>query len=141
MLQSWQGLWLGMKQNPLEEGRFSEHAHGLGTVTKGMIRQRARELALINGRPHHVLDSDLDQARRELTGEERLIPEESAAELLPEENRWEEVPESVGTKAPTVPPPDEQTFAETLVEEGVEDAEQDQMVRATREGLKRERTS
>ncbi len=131
-------LWWYMKQNPIEQGRFSEHAHGLGTVTPAMIRQRAKELALINGRPNHVLDSDLAQARHELTGEERLNPEQSAAEQLPEESRWEEVPESVGHKAPTVAAPDEQTFAEELVEEGIEDAEQDQMVRATRESLKRE---
>ena len=34
--------------------------------------------------------------------------------------------------------PDEQTFAEKLVEEGVEDAEQDQMVKATEASLKRD---
>lgn len=128
-----------MKQNRIEEGRYTEHAHGLGTVTEEMVRQRARELALISGRgENQVLDSDLDQAHRELTGEERLVPEPPATEELPEEDRWAPVPESVGHQAETVPAPDEQTFAEKLVEEGVEDAEQDQMVRATRESLKRE---
>jgi len=131
-------LWY-MKENRIEEGRFTEHAHGLGTVTEAMVRQRAAELAIINGRSrHNVLDSDFAQVRRELTGEERLIPELTAAEQLPEESRWEAVPESVGHKAPTVPAPDEQTFAERLVEEGVEDAEQDQMVEATRESLRRD---
>jgi len=86
-----------------------------------------------------VLDSDLTQARRELTGEERVNPEPTAAEQLTEDQRWEPVPESVGHKAPTVPAPDEQTFAEELVEEGVEDAEQDQMVKATRQSLKRDK--
>jgi len=128
-----------MKENRIEEGRFTEHAHGLGTVTEAMVRQRARELALINGRSEdQVLDSDLDQAHRELTGEERLEPQSSPAEELTEESRWVGVPESIGHQAPTVPAPDEQTFAEKLVEEGVEDAEQDQMVRAVREGLKRD---
>ncbi len=129
-----------MKQNQIEEGRFSQHARGLGTVTEEMVRRRARELAVISGRaPDQVLDFDLDQARRELTGEERLVPEPSAAEQLPEGDRWESVAESVGHKPPTVPASDEQTFAEKLVEEGVEDAEQDQMVRATRESLRREK--
>ena len=129
-----------MKRNQIEEGRFSEKGHGLGTVTEQMVRRRARELALINGRSsRQVLDSDLRQARRELTGEEGLTPQASAAEQLPEESRWEPVPESVGHKAPTMPASDEQTFAEKLVEEGVEDAEQDQMVKATRQSLEREK--
>ncbi len=128
-----------MKENRIEEGRFSENAHGLGTVTEEMVRQRASELAVINGRPpNRVLNTDLDQARRELTGEERLTPEPTAADQLPEDERWNPVAESAGHKAETVPAPDEQTFAEKLVEEGVEDAEQDQMVKAVREGLRRE---
>src|SRR2546426_7770623 len=128
-----------MKERHIEQGRFSQHAQGLGTVTEEMVRQRAGELAVINGRPaDKVLDSDLEQARRELTGEERLAPQQTKAEQLAEDRRWEPVPESAGSKAPTVPTPDEQTFAEKLVEEGVEDAEQDQMKRATRESLKRE---
>src|SRR3954464_9860622 len=105
-----------MKQNPIEEGRFSDYGHGLGTVTEEMVRQRARELAVINGRSeNHVLESDLDQARRELTGEERLNPQSTAAEDLPEESRWEEVATSSGQQTPTIGAPDEQTFAEKLV--------------------------
>ena len=127
------------EKNQIEEGRFSDHGRGLGTVTEAMVRHRAQELALINGHPNQVLDSDLKEARRELTGEERVNPEPTAAEQLTEDQRWEPVPESVGHKAPTVPAPDEQTFAEELVEEGVEDAEQDQMVKATRQSLKRDK--
>lgn len=130
-----------MKENRNEEGRFSLNGRGLGTVTEDMVRQRARELAQINGRSAgQVLDSDLEEARRELTGEERLVPEETPAEQLPEEDRWEAVPESTGQQVPTVPAPDEQTFAEKLVEEGMEDAEQDQMIKATREGLRRDQS-
>jgi len=130
-----------MKENQDQEGRFSLNGRGLGTVTEEMVRQRAKELAQINGRSaHQILDSDLDQARRELTGEETLNPEPTPAEQLPEETRWDPIPESIGERAPTVPADDEQTFAERLVDEGVEDAEQDQMVRATREGLREDRS-
>lgn len=128
-----------MKQDRYEEGRFTEHGRGLGTVTEAMVRKRAGELAVINGRSEkNILDSDLDQAYRELTGAERLVPESTPAEELPEESRWEEVPSSSGHRVETGSAPDEQTFAEKLVEEGVEDAEQDQMVEATRQSLKRE---
>src|SRR5437763_970408 len=126
-------------KDKIEQGRFSERGHGLGTVTKEMVRQRAQELAVINGRDEkNILDSDWEQARRELTGKERLVPQAEKDERLPEDQRWDPVPGSKGKAAPKQAAPDEQTFAEELVEEGVEDAEQDQMIRATRERLKRE---
>lgn len=129
-----------MKENRIEQGRFTAQGHGLGTVTKEMVQKRAREIALINGR-EQMLDSDFVQAKKELTQEEHLTPEPSAAEKVPEEDRWEPVGESVGKEGPKVPASDEQTFAEKLVEEGVEDAEHDQMAKATREALRRDRDS
>ena len=36
--------------NPLREGALTENSVGIGTVTRGMVRERAVELALINGR-------------------------------------------------------------------------------------------
>ncbi len=123
-----------MKENPIERGRFSLGGQGLGTVTEQMVRQRAGELAIINGRSaNHILESDLEEARRELTGRERLVPNPSPEEELDESQRWDPIGGSNGSSAPTVPSPDEQTFAEKLIEEGVEDAEQDQMVEGTRE--------
>lgn len=128
-----------MKQNQTDEGRFSINGRGLGTVTEKMVRQRAAELAVINGRnEHNMLDSDLDQARRELLGTEGLNPENTSAENIPEDERWEINSGSTGTKAETVPASDEQTFAEKLVEEGVADAEHDQEIKATRASLRRD---
>jgi len=131
-----------MKRNQIEEGRFSQNARGLGTATREVIYQRAREIAVINGRrPDRVLNSDFAQARRELTGEERLVPEDSAEDKVPEESRWEPNPESTGHHTPPVPAPDEQTFAEQLVEEGVQEAEHDQMLRAAKEAEKRDKAA
>ncbi len=128
-----------MRGNRNKEGRYTKKARGLGTVTQEMVYKRAAELALINGRPAgRVLDSDLDEARRELTGQSGLVPTPTAAEQIPEEER-EPVPESHGHKAPTIEPSDEQAFAEKLVEEDVEDAEQDQMVEGTRESQRKDR--
>jgi len=128
-----------MKRNKEDKGRISQRGRGLGTVTKPMVRKRARELAVVSGRSEgQVLDSDVEQARRELTGQEQLNPQPTAAEQLPEEQRWEPVAESVGQQAPTIQPPDEQTAAAQLVEEGVQDAEHDQMVKASRAARKRD---
>ena len=128
------------KRDP--EGRFSQHSRGLGTVTEEMVRERAAEIALSNGRrPGQVLDSDILEARRELTGEETLVPEPTPAEELSEDQRWQPVPESTGQKAPVSETPDEQTFAEKLVDEGAEDAEQDTAVKGTRQSQHRDRST
>lgn len=129
-----------MKNDRYEEGRFSAGARGLGTVTEKMVRERARELAIIAGRAEHdITETDFEQALRELTGRERLVPSSTAAEELTEEERWDPNPQSSGSQAPRVSAPDEQTFAEELVEEGVADAEHEQMVQATKQSAKRDR--
>lgn len=125
-----------MKENRYEEGRFSSQGRGLGTVTEAMVRRRAKELALINGRGEdQVLKSDLEQARHELT-EGPAGPDE---DQTPESKRWDPVPGTESSSPPVTPAPDEQTFAEKLVKEGVRDAEHERMVDATREALKRDR--
>jgi hypothetical protein len=129
-----------MKRDRIEEGRFTENGRGLGTVTRAMVHKRAAELALISGRSEkNILESDWNQAYHELTGTERLVPEAPLEEDIPEDARNEGIAGSTGHQVEPVPSPDEQTFAEKLVEEGVEDAELDQMVKATKESLRRER--
>jgi hypothetical protein len=131
---------LFMKRNPIEDGKISDRGEGLGTVTKEMVMKRAREIAVINGRPSRdVLDSDVDEARRELSGEDEMKPEPTAAESLSEDERWDPVPGSEGHKAPTVSATDEQTFAEKIFDEGVADAEHDQEIEATRAEIRREK--
>jgi hypothetical protein len=123
-----------MKQDRYEEGRFSRQGHGLGTVDRQMLEQRAREIAQINGRTQ-VLESDVEAARHELLGPDPLEPPASPDEQIIEEDLWNPVAESHGSKAQTTPAPDEQTFAEKLVKDGVDDAEHDQMLRAARARL------
>jgi hypothetical protein len=131
-----------MKQNQIEEGRLSEHGKGLGTVTPEMVRERAREIAVINGRDkENVIESDFDEALRELEGDERLNPTPTKAEKLTEDQRWETTPDSTGKRTETVPAADEQTYSEKLVEEGVEDAEHDKALEAERESRRREEQS
>jgi predicted exporter len=117
-------------------GRMNNDSEGLGTVTPEMIRQRARELAVINGRtPEQVLDADLEEARAELLGE----VQQEAVENLPESKRWDPVPGTPGRRARTSDSQDEQTLAVELVEEGVQEAEHERMLRATREAERRDR--
>jgi len=54
-----------------------ENAAGIGTVTSDMVEARARELAAINGRrSSEPSEADYQQAKRELTGEAEMDPQE-----------------------------------------------------------------
>jgi len=125
-----------MITNPLKQGLLTENSSGIGTVTRKMVRERAVELAVINGRSAlEVSKSDLEQAKRELTGEPDADPKEAILELAPESERWEPVPGSTGHKVPAAPSADEddegRSDNERLVEEGIEGAEHDQMRQAS----------
>ena len=129
-----------MKQDQIEEGKVSLHFKGLGTVTEEMVRARARELAIINGRsPEKISTEDLAEAKRELMGENAPPPEGAREDSLPESERWDPNYTSSGGKVGTVPAHDEQTDAEKLVEEGVNEAEHDQMLEGTRDNLRQSR--
>ena len=131
-----------MSRNQYEDGRISNHSRGLGSVTPEMVRSRARELAIINGRsPAGILDSDWAQARREMMGEGDESPQDKVLESLPESERWDPVPGSLGRKAPTVFADDEQIADEKLILEGVDEAEHDEMLLAIRESIRNARNS
>ena len=125
-----------MNTNPLKQGVLTENSAGIGTVNRKMVRERAVELAVINGRAaRDVSKSDWDQARRELTGEPDKDPKEAVLELAPESERWDPVPGSTGHKVPAAPSADEddegRSDNERLVDEGIAGAEQDQMRQAS----------
>jgi hypothetical protein len=126
-----------MEANPLKKGVLTENSAGIGTVTRQMVRERAVELAVINGRSaQEMLQSDWEQAQRELTGGSDTDPKQAALEAAPESERWDPLPGSTGHKTPTAPSADEdeegRSDNERLVEEGVEGAEHDQMRQASR---------
>src|SRR5471030_1609609 len=90
-----------MKTNPLKEGVVSENSSGIGTVTLDMVRARAAELAVIDGRSQKgATISDFAQAKRELTGEPDIDQKEAILESAPESERWNPLPGSPGHKAP-----------------------------------------
>lgn len=101
---------------------------GINPVTEKMIRIRAAELALINGRAlHEISPFDWEQARRELRGQSDIDPKEAFLESAPESERWDPLPGSKGHQAPMVmnedQDPEGRSMSERLVEEGVLEAE------------------
>src|SRR6266550_9031247 len=124
-----------MKKNPLNKGIIMENAAGIGTVTSEMVEARARELAVINGRhSSKPSEADYQQAKRELTGEAETGPQEENIESIRESDVWDPVPGSSGRQAAESLGEDEDTEGRSesaqMFEEGVNEAEHDQMLRA-----------
>jgi len=111
-----------------QTGKFIARATPLGTVTEEMVIKRAKEIAIINSRnANEYTPDDFEQARRELVG----FHETDATELensVPDTGGWLGEAGDRGDKAPVRPARDEQTFAEDLVKEGVEEATHHQML-------------
>jgi hypothetical protein len=127
-----------MRRNPLNKGIIMQNADGIGTVTPAMIEARARELARINGHdPSKPTDADYQQAKRELTGEEEIDPQEENLESMPESEAWDPLPGSTGRQAADSLGEDEdaegRSEAAQMYEEGIDEAEHDQMLRAAEE--------
>lgn len=122
---------------------MTENSAGLGTVTREMVRKRAVELALLDGRPaRDVSNSDWQQAKRELTGGSDADPKELTLESAPESERWDPLPGSTGHKVPAAAGEDEDAEGrsdnEKLVEEGVAEAGLDQSSQAARQAAEKD---
>jgi len=122
-----------MKTTRPPHGRISDHFQGLGAANDESVVQRAREIAITNGRlPNQFTRDDYVQAKRELIG---ASPQEQGELDTEELTRWDEAPGSSGHSVTKTEPVDEQEIEEELVEEGLNEAEHEQMV----EGAKNHR--
>jgi len=130
-----------METNPLNHGVLTESGVGIGAVSREMIRERAAEIALINGHSAgEGTQADWDQAERELTGGPTVGPQTTLLQSAPEADRWNPVPGSPGHQAPESGSEEEdaegQSEAAQLFAEGVGEAAHDQMVQAARAAQK-----
>jgi hypothetical protein len=124
-----------MNIDPLHEAPISIHGTGIGTVSPDMVRKRAEELAVINGREAYDASmSDWDEALRELTCGEEFDAQQTLMESLPESERWDPIPGSPSHEAVTVfgdnEDADGRSVGERLCAEGVAEAAHDQMLAA-----------
>ena len=130
-----------MSKNTVNKGSVTDNFAGIGPITAKMVDARARELALIAGRTkEQVTQDDFEQARRELTGGKDISPQEELLESLPESKRWDPVPGSAGHEVGPTGDADEEADEDglnesaQLVEEGIREAEHDQMLKVAEEG-------
>lgn len=120
-----------MEPNPPPQGQLPENSAG-GPVSRGMLRERAIELARLGGRAaHEVAKADWDEARRELSGQPDADPKQALLESVPESERWDPVPGSPGHQAAESPSEGEDAEGRNesaqLVDEGINEAERDQI--------------
>jgi hypothetical protein len=128
-----------MKENPMKEGVMTVNSVAIGTVTRKDVRERAALLAAIDGRAsHETTKSDWVEAKRQLTGDPSVDPDEAVIDATPESERWETVPDSSGHKVPVAQGEDEdgegRSDQENLVMEGMAGAELDHSRAASEAG-------
>ncbi|HWL52560.1 MAG TPA: hypothetical protein VNQ90_09000 [Chthoniobacteraceae bacterium] len=120
-----------MKQRNPGVGKVEEHAGGLGTPTQETVWRRAIELALIEGRDEPT-QTDIDQAYRELHGEipqgERVGEDDGTMQAAVSERDM--VASTLGRQVERREPDGATSIGEELVEEGLDEANHDQMLAA-----------
>jgi hypothetical protein len=122
-----------MKTVHQSHGKILDHFKGMGTVTRDTVVERAREIALINGhRPNHYTQEDFLEAKRELTGDLPDASSEGEEDTVAGLVTWDEPLDAKGHPIEKEEPEDEQSWAAQLVEEGMIEAEHEQMVEGTR---------
>ena len=130
---------MAKSRRPSAKGKTSIHGHGTisrSLVTPDMVEDRARELALIAGRePNRVTASDRIQAKKELLGDDSGDAAIDDTGIAP--SGMGAPPTSTGSRAERHLPTDDQTEIQT-VQEGVDEAEHDEMVQAAKTRTKSE---
>jgi hypothetical protein len=116
------------------QGKIAIHGSGIGGVTDDEIRDRAIELASINGRSAQgVTEEDLKQAQEELLGQRLPAATADDSESSGSLSRDPSDPPSLtGRQIPDREGPDEEQVMERLVIEGVEEANHEQMLQGRR---------
>jgi hypothetical protein len=105
-------------------GRIEVQGNEISAVSDELLQQRARDLAQEDGRtePRHA---DFKQAREELSS----YTEDPAPEVPPGDEdltSWSESAVTTGHKIDTSPPDQDVDVGLELVEEGVDEADEDQ---------------
>jgi hypothetical protein len=132
---------MSKKQRPSVRGQTGEEIDVQGTikqslVTPELVENRARELALIAGRePNRVTASDRIQAKKELLGDDSADAAVDDTDITP--SGMGAPPTSRGRHVKNHLPTDDETETQ-MVEEGVNEAEHDQMVQAAKTRTKSE---
>src|SRR5438093_13193297 len=115
-----------MKMSRIAPAKIVNHSSGLGTPSPETVRQRAIELARINGHETYT-DDDWKQAKRELHGG-RLPTDNGEDEMIESVSERDMVAGGVGHHADKTRYDDSENIGEELVAEGMDEAVHDRML-------------
>lgn len=130
-----------MKPTHPPPGKMLVHGRQAGEVTDVDIKRRANELASIEQRSPSK--ADVAQAKRELRGDELPpgVNEDERPSHIAITRDPSEPPSDTGEQVPDREGDDEQQITERLVEDGVDEAQHDQMLAARRTSKRGDRNS
>lgn len=125
-----------MNTKPLREGAIMIHGNGVGTISYEMIRNRASELAEIDGREAaDASQADWDEAERKLTS----WAEPASLESVPESERWNPISGTSGQEAAVEFDDNEdeegRSVEERLVQAGAAEADHERKLAAARDAV------
>src|ERR1700677_1701795 len=119
-----------MKMNHVPTAKIISHDEGMGLPTTDLVRQRAVEIAKIDGRNAYK-HKDWEEAKLELHGS--IIPlNEDEEEISESFSERDMVPGSLGHHTENSALEDAGNVVEELVSEGMEEAVHDQMLEASK---------
>lgn len=126
---------VSVMSSKITKGDLGRREEGVGNVNDAMVRERAAQLAVLDGRQEsEVTQADFDRAEEEIRAhlrgptEQREVTQFDSASLQPDD--------AVGTtgREAAKPPYDtRQSDAEELVRQGIEEAVHDDMVESGKE--------
>ena len=113
-----------MKRMSKPSAKILSHAEGVGPPTSDMVRQRAEEIARINGREEHN-EEDWREAYFEVHGHHPVDDQEllfSGHDMLAYD---------YGHHTENIQPDDSESISEELISEGMEEAIHERMLEAS----------
>ena len=117
-----------MKTQRVLPAKIVSHAEGMGVPSTDLVRQRAKEIATINGRSIYN-DNDWHQAKIELHGNAAASGEDGE-EMVESFSERDMIPGTLGRHTENSALEDSGNVVEELVSEGMDEAVHDQMLEA-----------
>jgi len=120
----------------ITKGDIGNREGGVGNISPAMVRERAAQLAVIDGRrDDEVTPEDLDRAEQELRADlDRGRGREPLPDVIPSPQSGDPNP-SRATQSPPPAPEEDPSPAEELVHQGIEEAVHDEMLESGKETL------
>jgi hypothetical protein len=132
-------LFLMNEYSQPRAGKITVHGNGLGAPSPDLVRQRAREIAMIDERnPDEFTEGDWEQAHRELLGTASVAAPEETEQNAEVVEEWNMVAADTGHHALRATDVEDENLGEQLVSDGLEEATHDQMLEARIEERKEE---